>query len=433
MVPNASPAPVPVAVPRRRRPRPGFWKSLGPGLITGASDDDPSGIATYSQAGAAFGLATLWTALFTFPLMAAMQEMCARIGLVTAQGLAGNLRQHYPRAVLVGLLGLTFPAIVLNIGADLEGMGAVAHLLVPQVPAFLFSILFTGLLLVAMVRWPYRRIAAVLKWLCAALLVYVVVPFLVRQHWADVLRHAVVPELRLTPAFVGMLVALLGTTISPYLFFWQADMEAEEMHHHRGRAVVVDKSLLHTMQTDVNVGMLSSNVIMFFIMLTTGTVLFPAGLRDITTVEQAALALRPLAGEQAYLLFAAGIIGTGLLAIPVLAGALSYAVAEALRWRGGLDRKFRQAPGFYATMFVSLVAGVLLDGLGISPMQALLYAAMLYGLTAPVMIAIVLHLANNKAVMGEFTNGLAANVLGGAALVLMSGAGLLLLLFQLAP
>jgi len=415
----------------RRRPAPGFWKSLGPGLITGASDDDPSGIATYSQAGAAFGLATLWTALFTFPLMAAMQEMCARIGLVTAQGLAGNLRQYYPRAVLFGLLTLTFPAIVLNIGADLEGMGAVAHLLVPRVPSFLFSVLFTGLLLMALVRWPYRRIAAVLKWLCAALLAYVVVPFLVRQNWADVLRHAVVPELKFTPAFVGILVALLGTTISPYLFFWQADMEAEEMHHHR--MVVVDKILMHRMQTDVNVGMLSSNAIMFFIMLITATVLFPAGLHDITTVEQAALALRPLAGEQAYLLFAVGIIGTGLLAIPVLAGALSYAVAEALHWRSGLDRKLRQAPGFYITIFVALVAGVLLDVLSISPMQALLYAAMLYGLTAPVMIAIVLHLANNKAVMGEFTNGLASNVLGGATLVLMSAAGLLLLYFQLVP
>ena len=430
MAPKTSPLSALVAGPRRR-PAPGFWKSLGPGLITGASDDDPSGIATYSQAGAAFGLATLWTALFTFPLMAAMQEMCARIGLVTAQGLAGNLRQYYPRAVLFGLLTLTFPAIVLNIGADLEGMGAVAHLLVPRVPSFLFSVLFTGLLLMALVRWPYRRIAAVLKWLCAALLVYVVVPFLVRQNWADVLRHAVVPELKFTPAFVGILVALLGTTISPYLFFWQADMEAEEMHHHR--MVVVDKILMHRMQTDMNVGMLSSNAIMFFIMLITATVLFPAGLHDITTVEQAALALRPLAGEQAYLLFAVGIIGTGLLAIPVLAGALSYAVAEALHWRSGLDRKLRQAPGFYITIFVALVAGVLLDVLSISPMQALLYAAMLYGLTAPVMIAIVLHLANNKAVMGEFTNGLVSNVLGGATLVLMSAAGLLLLYFQLVP
>lgn len=209
----------PSPAPRRRVSR-RFWQNrtfqnLGPGLITGASDDDPSGIATYSQAGAAFGLATLWTALLTFPLMAAMQEMCARIGLVTARGLAGTLRQHYPRWVLYGLLALTFPAIVLNIGAGLEGMGAVAHLLVPQVPTFAFSVLFTGLLLLAIVLYPYQKLAAILKWLCAVLLVYLVVPFLVKQDWANVARHTFIPELHFTKDFIGMLVAILGTTISP--------------------------------------------------------------------------------------------------------------------------------------------------------------------------------------------------------------------------
>ena len=412
-----------------------LWQGLGPGLITGASDDDPSGIATYSQAGAAFGLATLWTALLTFPLMAAMQEMCARIGLVTQRGLAGTLRQHYPRWVLYGLLGVTFPAIVLNIGADLQGMGAVAHLLVPVVPTFVFSILFTGLLLLTIVWYPYQRLVSILKWLCTVLLLYLVVPFLVHQNWAAVARHTFWPTIQLNKPFAAILVAILGTTISPYLFFWQADMEAEEMQHRgvangHGQRVVVKKRQLRTMHTDVNVGMFGSNLIMFFIILTTGVVLFPAGIRQIDTVEQAAEALRPLAGNAAYLLFAVGVIGTGLLAIPVLAGALAYALTETLHWRGGLDRTLRQAPGFYGTIFVSMVAGLLLDQFGISPIQALLYTAILYGLTAPVMIALVLHLANNEAVMGAFTNGRTSNILGGFTLVLMSAAAALLLYFQ---
>jgi len=422
----------PAARPGRLRR---FWQNLGPGLITGASDDDPSGIATYSQAGAAFGPALLWTALVTFPLMAALQEMCARIGMVTAQGLAGTLRRHYPPWVLYGLLVFTFPAIVLNIGADLEGMGAVAHLLVPQVPTFAFSMLFTVLLLLAMVFYSYQKLAALLKWLCAVLLLYVVVPFLVQQNWTQVLRHTFLPTLQFNREYVAMLVALLGTTISPYLFFWQANMEAEEMHHRRVpgypiRQVMVNKRLLLHMQTDVNLGMFISNVIMFFIILATSTVLYTAGIHRIDTVEQAAQALRPLAGEGAYLLFAAGVIGTGLLAIPVLAGALSYAMAETFGWRVGLDRKPWQAPGFYLTVVVSLGAGLLLDLLGVSPMQALLYTAMLYGLTAPVMIGIVLHLANNPAVMGHFVNGRRANLLGGITLVLMSAAAVLLLYFQ---
>jgi len=428
-------APAEAPAPRRGSRLGRFWRSLGPGLITGASDDDPSGIATYSQAGAAFGLATLWTALLTFPLMAAMQEMCARIGLVTQRGLAGTLRQHYPRWVLYGLLGFTFPAIVLNIGADLQGMGAVMHLLVPAVPTLAFSVLFTGLLLLAIVFYPYQRLVGILKWLCAVLLLYLVVPFLVRQDWGAVARHTFWPSVQLNRPFAALLVAILGTTISPYLFFWQAEMEAEEMRHlstagGHGHRIVVDKPRLRTMQADVSVGMFASNLIMFFVILTTGVVLFPAGIRQIDTVEQAAQALRPLAGEAAYLLFAAGVVGTGLLAIPVLAGALAYAMAQTFRWRGGLDRRLRQAPAFYATIFASLGVGVLLDTLGISPIQALLYTAILYGLTAPVMIVLVLHLANNKAVMGEFTNGRVSNMLGLLTLVLMSAAAGLLLYFQ---
>ena len=436
MTPNSTPRPAPAlaARPRFLRMR-RFFNNLGPGLITGASDDDPSGIATYSQAGAAFGLATLWTALLTFPLMAAMQEMCARIGLVTQQGLAGTLRKHYPRWVLYGLLVFTFPAIVLNIGADLEGMGAVAHLLVPQVPTFVFSVLFTLLMLAAIVVYPYQKLASILKWLCCALLLYLVVPFLVKQDWANVAKHTLIPEIQFTKAFAAMLVAILGTTISPYLFFWQANMEAETMHHlsvagGHGKRVLVNQRLLHSMQYDVNVGMFCSNLIMFFIILTAGVVLFPAGIHQIDTVEQAASALKPLAGESAYLLFAVGVIGTGLLAIPVLAGCLAYATSETFHWREGLDRKFGQAPAFYGTIFISLVAGVLLDTLGISPIQALLYTAILYGLTAPIIIAVVLHLANNKAIMGKYTNTRLSNSLVSITLLLMSAAAIALLYFQ---
>ncbi len=412
-----------------------LWQNLGPGLITGASDDDPSGIATYSQAGATFGLATLWTALLTFPLMAAMQEMCARIGLVTVEGLAGTLSKHYPKWVLYGLILFTFPAIVLNIGADLEGMGAVAHLLVPQIPTFAFSVLFTGLILVAIIVYPYQKIAAVLKWLCCVLLLYMIVPFLIKQDWADVAKHTFLPEIQFTKAFASILVAILGTTISPYLFFWQANMEAEGMQHNNAdkkgeKGIVVDKKLLRTMRYDVNVGMFCSNLIMFFIILTTGVVLYSSGVHQIDTVEQAAQALKPLAGEFAYWLFAGGVIGTGLLAIPVLAGSLAYAMAETFNWPGGLDQKFGQAPGFYITITLSLVVGVLLDLLGVSPIHALLYTAILYGLTAPVMIAIILHIANNQSIMGDHTNSRLSNILGGITLVLMGAAALLLLYFQ---
>ncbi|MBW8880875.1 MAG: divalent metal cation transporter, partial [Asticcacaulis sp.] len=262
--------------------------SLGPGLVTGASDDDPSGIATYSQAGAQYGLATLWTALISFPLMEAVQEMCARIGVVTSQGLAGILRRNYPRPVLWLMVLFSFPAIVLNIGADIAGMGAVANMICPQVPAIAFSIAFTAVLLVVIIALPYQRFASVLKWLCAVLLVYLVVPFLVKTDWTAVAYHTVVPTVRFDKDFVSVLVAILGTTISPYLFFWQTTMEVEAQAH---RHVVVDKKLINEVGFDVDIGMFFSNIVMFFIFLTTGTVLYAAGVHQIDTVAEAAKAL----------------------------------------------------------------------------------------------------------------------------------------------
>ena len=300
-----------------------FWKILGPGLITGASDDDPSGIATYSQAGAGYGLSTLWTALITFPLMAAIQEMCARIGMITAQGLAGTLKTHYSKPVLYLMLLFSFPAIIMNIGADIAGMGAVGNLLIPSIHAIFFAIGFTILLLVLIVFLPYQKIASVLKYLCIVLLVYFVVPFLYKQNLLAIIKSTFIPTIKFNKDFISILVAILGTTISPYLFFWQATMEVEDIKLKK-KHLVVNKRILHEMKQDVDFGMLFSNVTMFFIILTTGTVLFNGGIHKIDTVEQAAQALKPLAGNFAYLLFAMGIIGTGFLAIPVFGDATLY-------------------------------------------------------------------------------------------------------------
>lgn len=406
-----------------------FWKVLGPGLVTGASDDDPSGIATYSQAGARFGLATLWTAVITFPLMASIQEMCARIGMVTSQGLTGTIKKHYTRPLLYVMLLFSFPAIVMNIGADIAGMGAVGNLLFPSLPPILFSIIFTIILLILMIYLPYQRIAKILKYLCVVLLVYFVVPFLYKQDVMAILKGTFIPTIHFTKEFVAILVGILGTTISPYLFFWQATMEAEESQHHK-RKLVVNGKVIEEMRKDVDFGMLFSNLVMFFIILTTGTVLFNSGLHQIDTVEEAAQALRPLAGETAYLLFALGIIGTGLLAIPVLSGALSYIITETFGWKKGLDKKFHEAKAFYIIIAISLLLGLSLHYIGISPIQALIYSAILYGLTAPVLIAIILHISNNKKIMGKFTNGWVSNVLGFTALILMTvAAGVLVYLY----
>jgi NRAMP (natural resistance-associated macrophage protein)-like metal ion transporter len=407
-----------------------FWKILGPGLVTGASDDDPSGIATYSQAGAAYGLSTLWTALITFPLMASIQETCARIGLVTSNGLAGTIKTNYSKTVLYLMLLFSFPAIVMNIGADIAGMGAVGNLLLPSIHATYFSIVFTITLLVLIIYLPYQKIAAVLKYLCLALLVYLIVPFLYKQDWVAVLKATFIPTIKFDKNFISILVAILGTTISPYLFFWQATMEVENIKKNKGM-LVVNKKIIRDMRKDVDIGMLFSNLVMFFIILTSGSVLFNGNIHQIDTVEQAAQALKPLAGNAAYLLFAVGVIGTGLLSIPVLCGSLSYIITESFGWRKGLDNKFRNAKTFYIIIAISLILGLSLNYIGISPIKALIYSAILYGLTAPVLIAIILHISNNKKIMGKNTNGIISNILGLITLVLMTVAGFILVYMQL--
>lgn len=406
-----------------------FWKLLGPGLVTGASDDDPSGIATYSQAGAAFGLTTLWTSLLAFPLMAAIQQMCARIGLVTEQGLTGALKKHYPKPVLYLMLVFSFPAIIMNIGADIAGMGAVGNLLFPTIDASYFSVLFTILLLGLIIYLPYQKIAATLKYLCIVMLVYFVVPFLYKQDLTEILKATFIPTIRFDKDFIAILVGILGTTISPYLFFWQASVEVEEMKNKK-KHLMVNKKIIHEMKQDVDFGMTFSGLVMFFIILTTGTVLYKGGIHQIDTVEQAAMALKPLAGNLAYLLFAIGIIGTGLIAIPVLCGSLSYIFTETFGWEQGLDKKFHEAKAFYVIIAISLLLGLSLNYIGISPIDALIYTAILYGVTSPVLIAIILHISNNKAIMGRFTNSKTSNFLGFAALVIMTAASVVLLYLQ---
>ncbi len=398
-----------------------FWKLLGPGLVTGASDDDPSGIATYSQAGAAFGLSTLWTAILAFPLMAAIQKMCAKIGLVTKQGLTGTLKKHYPKPILYVMLVFSFPAIVLNIGADIAGMGAVGNLLFPSIDATYFSVVFTVILLALIIYLPYQKIAAILKYLCIVMIVYFIVPFLYKQDFKEILKATFIPTIRFDKEFIAILVGILGTTISPYLFFWQASVEVEEMKS-RKKQLMVNKKIINDMKQDVDFGMSFSGLVMFFIILTTGTVLFKAGVHQIDTVEQAAMALKPLAGNMAYLLFAIGVIGTGLIAIPVLCGSVSYIFAETFGWEQGLDKKFHEAKAFYMIIAISLVLGLSLNYIGISPIKALIYTAVLYGLTAPVLIAIILHISNNKTIMGEFVNSKTTNILGFAALIIMTAA-----------
>jgi NRAMP (natural resistance-associated macrophage protein)-like metal ion transporter len=405
-----------------------FWKNLGPGLVTGASDDDPSGIATYSQAGALFGLKLLWTAVITYPMMVAVQEMCARIGLVTKQGLTGTIKKYYPKYILYLILLLSFPSITLNIGADIAGMGAVANLLVPEIPSFIFSIVFTGILMYSIVFWNYRKISNVLKWLCLTLFSYILIPFIAHTDWLDVLKNTLIPSFENSKVFYLTLVGILGTTISPYLFFWQASMEVEESNQ---RHIVVDKRIISAMKTDVRGGLVLTNVVFFFIILSTGTVLFNSGAHQIASVEDAALALKPLAGDFAYFLFALGVLGTGFIAIPVLAGSLSYMLAETFNWEEGLDKKFHEAKGFYITILISLFIGLMINAFGWNPIIALIYAAVLYGITAPVLILIILHICNNKLIMGNYVNGFWINFFGIITFLVMSSASFMLIYLYL--
>lgn len=407
-----------------------LYKRLGPGLVTGSSDDDPSGIATYSQAGAQFGFATLWTSVLTFPLMSNIQGMCARIGLVTAEGLTGTLRKHYSRPVLIVMLMLSIPAIIFNIGANISAVGAVGNMLTPRIDPSFYSVLFTIILLIGMVYFSYEKIARILKYLCLSLLLYIAVPFLIDINIKDIIHSIINPYFSFDKEFIGILVAIFGTTISPYLFYWQTTMMAEDIKLQK-KKLIVNRKIISEVENEVDFGMFFSNLVMFFIILTTGSVLHNAGIRDIQTVDQAAAALQPLAGESAHILFSLGIIGTGFLSIPVLSGSLSYMLCETFGWTEGLSKRFSEAKSFYMVIALSLLIGLSLNYIGIPPFQALIYAATLYGITAPVLIGIIMHISNNKSIMGEFTNSRLSNFGGILTMLVMSASAVFLLLLEL--
>jgi NRAMP (natural resistance-associated macrophage protein)-like metal ion transporter len=403
-----------------------FFSDLGPGLITGAADDDPSGISTYSVAGAAFGYLPLWTAVLSFPLMSAVQLMCARLGLVTGLGLAGVIRRRYSRWVLWGACALLVIANVINIAADLGGM-AQATRLVTGAPVAIVVPIF-GLVLVALLMWSsYRTIARVFKWLTLVLLAYVLTAFVARVDWRLALLATIMPQMEWTRAFFSVLVAILGTTISPYLFFWQAAQEVEEeraMGRNLAQRRGATAAELNACRTDVVTGMFASNAIMYFIILTTAATLHAHGKTNIGTAQEAAEALRPLAGPAAYWLFTLGIIGTGMLAVPVLAGSCAYAIAEASAWRGSLNRKPGQAKRFYIVLAVSVVLGIALNYAGLDAIKLLFTAAVINGVLAPPLILIVLLLTSDRAVMGKAVNSRTMAILGWLAFAVMTMAAL---------
>ncbi len=380
-------------------------KSLGPGVITGAADDDPSGIATYSVAGAQLGTKLLWTSLLTWPLMAAVQFMCARIGMVTGQGLAGNLKKRFPAWLLWAFIVALLAANTINIGADLAGMADAAQML-SGVNSHLFVVGFAILISWATIRLRYNQIANVLKWLVLALFAYPITAFVVGTDWDRVLRDTVVPSLPHTRAEWAMLVAILGTTISPYLFFWQASQEVEE-EKAAGQSTLVKRrgatdQELQMRGIDVGVGTFFSNLAMFFIILTTAITLNRHGITNIETSRQAAEALRPFAGNFAATLFTIGIVGVGFLAIPTLAGSSAYAFAETFGWRQGLDKKLKQARSFYAVILLSTAVGVGMDFAHINPVKALYWTAVINGLLAPfILVAILIVAADKKLMQGQ--------------------------------
>jgi len=416
----------------RTRLRPGpLLKKLGPGLITGAADDDPSGIATYSQAGAQFGSGMLWSVLFTYPLMVGIQVVSARIGRVTGHGLAANIRWHYPRRLLYSLVALLVLANTINIAADLGAMAAALHLIAGG-PVHVYVILFAvgSLLLQIFVAFP--RYAPILKWLTMSLFAYVGTVFLVNVPWGEVIRATLVPSARLDSAYLVTLVAVFGTTISPYLFFWQASQEVEEQRAAPGQEPLISaphqaRKSLRRIALDTYIGMGFSNLIAFFIMLTTAVTLHVHGVTDIQTSAQAAEALRPIAGEFAFLLFAAGIVGTGLLAIPVLAGSAAYAVAETFDWKIGLGLPLLEARGFYAILTAATLLGVAMNFSAIDPIKALIWSAVVNGVISVPIMAVMMLMAVRPEIMGAFVVKRRLKWLGWLATAVMAVAVLTML------
>lgn len=405
-----------------------YWYMLGPGLTTGASDDDPSGIATYSQTGAQYGFGLLWLSAFTFPLMAVVQEMCARIGLVTGRGLAGNIRTHFGKKVLYVSTLFLFAANTFNIGADIGAMANGVQLLRPEIS---FSLLVVGLsifIMLLQIFTPYVTYARYLKWLALVLFAYIFSAILAHPNWHTVAHYSLLPKVTWNKTELMLICAILGTTITPYLFFWQTSQEIEE-EIAAGQTTIKSRTgsnafEMKKMRIDVWSGMFLSNVVMFFIIAACASVLFAHGITNIDSASQAAQALKPFAGSQAYLLFAIGIFGMGMLAIPVLAGSSAYAISESLGKRQGLNSKLRQGYAFYGVIIISMLVGLGLNFVGLNPIKALIYSAVLNGVVAPIIIVQIVMIASNKKLMGEWKNGKLGTTVGWLTVVLMSAAGI---------
>jgi len=409
-----------------------FLKRLGPGFITGAADDDPSGIATYSQSGVQFGYGQLWTALFSFPFMAIVQEMCGRIGMVTGNGLSGVIRKHYPRSILGIAVFLLVAANTINIGADFGAMASATQMIFGLPFVFwLFALTLLTLGLEIFVSYP--KYARFLKYLTLSLFAYVAVAFVVKQDWGLIAASTFIPSFSWNKIYLLNIVAILGTTISPYLFFWQADEEVEEeIEHHKITGIGegqprINKKDLRNMRIDTVLGMFFSNLVMLFIIMTAASTLRLHGITTINTATEAAEALRPLAGNFTFLLFTLGILGTGMLAVPILAGSASYAVAEAVGWRAGLYRKFKDAHGFYGVIVLATIVGLVVNFLHIPPFKMLYYTAIFNGLAAPPLLVMILLISNNKKIMGKYTNGRLSNILGIIIAGIMTAAGIAVL------
>jgi len=412
---------------RENNPITRFLNRLGPGLITGASDDDPSGIGTYSQAGASLGYATLWTAIVTLPLMIVVQHICAKIGMCGGRGLAGVLRRYYPKKLLYPVVIGLVVANTINAGADISAIAAAINMFVPiPITAMVFPI---GIAIVILQVWgSYRLIVKIFKWLTLSLFAYVIAAFLAKPDWSAVAWSTFVPQISFTGEYITTIVAILGTTISPYLFFWEASEEVEEEKsegrtHLTARRGATDDEIKKE-KFDTVIGMVFCNVVFYFVILAAGATLHVSGNTNIQSATDAAQALRPLAGDLATVLFAIGLIGAGLLAVPVLTGSAAYAVAETFDWPSGLDEKPRHAKKFYAVIAISTLIGVIINFAGINPISALFWTAVINGVVAPPLLVVVMLVANNKRVMGRRTNGPVTNIIGWLAAVIMFAAAI---------
>lgn len=407
-----------------------LFRTIGPGIVTGAADDDPSGIATYTQTGAQFGYGQLWVSLFALPLLTAVQEACARIGAVTGKGLAAAIKERYGRPVLYGTLGLILIANTVNIGADLGAMGAAAQLIVP-LDFTLLTLFFTAVILSLEIFTSYRTYARILKWLALALLAYPLTLVLVRQPWGELLRATFVPHIELSFAFFFIITGVLGTTISPYMFFWEASEEVEEEHRRhlfRNGLPRLTPTFLRALRFDNFIGMLSSQITTWCIIVVAGTVLHANGITNVTTAAEAAKALEPLvhtfpnAGYLAKVVFAFGVLGLGFLAVPVLSASAAYALSETLGWREGLNLKLNRGRGFYGIITIATLVGLMINFVGIDPIQALVYTAVLNGVAAVPLLFLIARLARDKKLMGDYRSGPVSNVLIWLTFLLMGAA-----------